>query len=299
MGKLDELAKLNRLPVSELTTPASQDTASQNPKSEVPTNPRPPKFDAGIGQPMAIGEIDSEGNLIGATQTVEGVSKEGARVQIIRTLTLPPFPQRNYVKMKVGNFPPFEMTVSGDTNTFTIKARNGQKGKAIVVNPRIGGVPEAWITKIDLDANDQITGTQQSNVHAIGDLKGVLESMLQEFSEYHDLEPIFRKVLKSAGEDLSAFLTPEALVQLDPFTGTPIVLYKLGWGTVGRAVVVGILAAGGAVAAAPAGAAVGVSALLGSFIFGFDAAIVNDILTAIEDGAGGPNEEKKNTEKGK
>jgi hypothetical protein len=301
MADFDRFPKRPKVPDAALTTPPPpKPTASEVRDSQVPAKDQPPKFHAGVGQPWVFGEMDTEGHLIGATQTASIVGKTGASEQVIRKLTLPPFPQRHYLKMQVGNNPPFELTLSGNVNTFTIKARNGQKGRAIVVDPKMGGAPEAYLTYVDLDANDQTTGTRQSNVRHIEELKGIVNSMLQEFGEYKDLEPIFREALKSAGADLSAFITPENLSELDPETGVPITLYKLGWGTIGRGVVWGIAGAVGVVLAAPAatGAAAVATFLTAYEMFwvGLGASVVTETWTAIGDGqTGGPDKDKKQT----
>ena len=280
----------------------TKESPSQKRDSEIPVKPKPPQFSAGVGQPRVTGVLDDQGHLTGGTQTVSRETPSGAQEQVERTLTLPPFPQRTFVRLQDGNRPPFDVTLSGTATDFTIKGKNAQKGAAVTVRPTIDGRPAATLTFIDLDVNDQITNTRKIAIEKITDLQGFVESMLKNFPEYKNMEPAFHELLKAASADLASWLASEALVPVDPNTGLPVlnfdvptVIASLGWGSFGRSVIWGLAGAGGVLIGAPAGT-VAAGALAAGFLFGFDANGLCEIWTAYEQGGIGNDKDKKNKE---
>jgi hypothetical protein len=202
-------------------------------------------------------------------------------------LTLAPFPQRNYLSLlKKGSTVPFEYTISGDMTTFTVTAKNAEKSIAITVTPRMFNKPAYYVSTPGATMPQGALSDQ-------GDLNPYLERTLSQFDEYRIIKQNFSDLLDAAGKDLESYLTPAVLSQIDPITGSPVVLFRLGWGTVGRAVVWGLAGVAGALAAEAAAPAVFAVALLA----GMSASAITEIWTAVEDAqSGGPDKDKKDKE---
>jgi hypothetical protein len=219
---------------------------------------------------------DANGHIIGG-------SRFGA------TLTLAPFPERNYMSLlEKGSSIPFELTISGDLTTLTMKAKNAVMNLAITVTPRVYDKPAYYVSTVEIAPNGQAGPPTISALEGQGDLNPYLERAFEQFVEYRFIKENFTDLLAGAGKDLETYLTPEALGQIDSATGVPNVLWTLGWGTVGRAFVWGLA---GALAAWAAPAEAG--AIVIAFAVGMSASAITEAWNALEDAQGGPDRDKK------